>query len=565
MDGLFTDPNCSLSPPWAAWLAHLAGASLRLDGLAAEPGLPEAQAAQRAEDAAAELQLGPDNGCFLGSATLLLTQVVGSWRRGRFVAALHTFALLHDHFLTAAHPGFFLHSAWPLGDQDVRYWKDRLLFQVRRFRELAGRNAHMGPEAFGETAVPDPVERENLGVFASHAFGQLRQLSRRNRSEALVPWELPPLAALAPGRSLAPSPGANLRVYVYGEEVEVLGKLTRSPAFCHYRQWGMDVGFHDFFRSSPLRTFRPEEADYFLVPSYACCHQVAGMAEFDELDADFTQAVKELPYFQRSGGRDHIFSLHYIDLFPSWRKRIPRSVFLTPETEVGFERSLEEFGLDQNRFPPFNPLKDVVVPPYLNLRDVLGFQRHAKAVAARGLVASFAGKLWSDVAEAAEVRGKVAALASAPGFGIHSFASIKDMLNSEQMQRLMGDSRFCLVPRGRAAWSVRFFEALWAGCVPVLLSDHYQPAFDQLFDTTHRWCPTCTICRWRWSSATPATRGRCAVGTCTLRRRCRGSVTGTPGRSWTRWSSRSAPTSPPPATPSRPWWRSWRGARPPAM
>lgn len=55
------------------------------------------------------------------------------------------------------------------------------------------------------------------------------------------------------------------------------------------------------------------------------------------------------------------------------------------------------------------------LPRYLNLRDVLGFQRHAKAVAARGLVASFAGKLWSDVAEAAEVRGKVAALASAPG------------------------------------------------------------------------------------------------------------------------------------------------------
>lgn len=58
MDGLFTDPNCSLSPPWAAWLAHLAGASLRLDGLAAEPGLPEAQAAQRAEDGRLEGTFG---------------------------------------------------------------------------------------------------------------------------------------------------------------------------------------------------------------------------------------------------------------------------------------------------------------------------------------------------------------------------------------------------------------------------------------------------------------------------------------------------------------------------
>ena len=53
-----------------------------------------------------------------------------------------------------------------------------------------------------------------------------------------------------------------------------------------------------------------------------------------------------------------------------------------------------------------------------------------------------------------------------------------------ELPRLMGDSVFCLVPRGRAAWSVRFFESLWAGCVPVLLSDHYQPSFDQLFDAT---------------------------------------------------------------------------------
>ena len=233
--------------------------------------------------------------------------------------------------------------------------------------------------------------QENLGSFASHAFQQMQQ---RNIS-AHWPWELTPQAALIPNLGSTVPP---VRVYVYGEsEAPALGRLTRSAAFCHYRQWGMDVGFHDFFRSSPVRTFEPHEADYFFVPSYACCHQVAGMAEFPELDRDYEEAVSQLAYFQRTGGReawldlwpfsfsgtwdikhiclvcdflqDHIFSFHYIDLFPSWRKRIPKSVILTPETEVGFERSLGDFGLDQTRFAPFNPLKDIVVPPLLGCQN----------------------------------------------------------------------------------------------------------------------------------------------------------------------------------------------------
>eukprot|EP00438_Fugacium_kawagutii_P019707 Skav215085 [mRNA] locus=scaffold1068:30653:45574:+ [translate_table: standard] len=334
-------------------------------------------------------------------------------------------------------------------DQDVRFWKDRLLYQIRRFRQIVGRSLDQGQQAFDQ--IPDAVEKdqpaENLGGFASHA---LQQIERRN-STAPWPWELTPAAALIPGSSLPP-----VRVYVYDEfEAPGLGPLTRSAAFCHYRQWGMDVGFHDFFRTSPVRTFEPEEADYFFVPSYACCHQVAGMADFPDLDRDHEKAVSQLAYFHRAGGReaclhgqifsvymflplgkrtsvlgegvgdthclfcpcfgilqaqDHIFSFHYIDLFPSWRKRIPKSVVLTPETEVGFERSLDDFGLDQTRFPPFNPLKDIVVPPSLDgKREALG---------SRSILASFAGKLWpaESVAEAAEVRDRVAALGSAPGF-----------------------------------------------------------------------------------------------------------------------------------------------------
>eukprot|EP00971_Amphidinium_carterae_P166385 3297442-Amphidinium_carterae.1 len=245
----------------------------------------------------------------------------------------------------------------------------------------------------------------------------------------------------------------------------------------------MDVGFHDFFRVSPMRTFEPRNADFFFVPSYACCHQVAGIhKDFAELDNVHIAVVQQLQYFKRSGGRDHIFSMHYVDLFPSWRKYIPNSIFLTPETEIGFERSLADFQVDSRWFPPFNPLKDLSVPPFISPKDILSFHQHSRASSEREHLACFAGKLWNDVTEAAAVRHAVKALGSLPGVKVYAEISMKDLLSPEQMQQLMGNSRFCLVPRGRAAWSVRFFESLLAGCVPVLLSDHYDPPFDALFD-----------------------------------------------------------------------------------
>jgi len=38
----------------------------------------------------------------------------------------------------------------------------------------------------------------------------------------------------------------------------------------------------------------------------------------------------------------------------------------------------------------------------------------------------------------------------------------------------MGNSHFCLIPRGRGFWTVRLFEAFLAGCIPVLLTDAYR-------------------------------------------------------------------------------------------
>lgn len=42
--------------------------------------------------------------------------------------------------------------------QDVRFWKDRLLYQIRRFRQIVGRSLDQGQQAFDE--IPDAVEKD---------------------------------------------------------------------------------------------------------------------------------------------------------------------------------------------------------------------------------------------------------------------------------------------------------------------------------------------------------------------------------------------------------------------
>ncbi len=44
--------------------------------------------------------------------------------------------------------------------------------------------------------------------------------------------------------------------------------------------------------------------------------------------------------------------------------------------------------------------------------------------------------------------------------------------------------RFCLIPRGKSGWSIRFYEALFCGCVPVIVSDLWELPFDWFIDVT---------------------------------------------------------------------------------
>merc|ERR1712113_1139515 len=53
-----------------------------------------------------------------------------------------------------------------------------------------------------------------------------------------------------------------------------------------------------------------------------------------------------------------------------------------------------------------------------------------------------------------------------------------------EMHATMGNARYCFVPKGKSAWSLRFYEALFANCVPVVLSDNWELPFEDFLDVS---------------------------------------------------------------------------------
>jgi len=145
--------------------------------------------------------------------------------------------------------------------------------------------------------------------------------------------------------------------------------------------------------------------------------------------------------------------------------------------------------------PSYTPWKDVVLPGRLSLQELHSSHNSSGTpFVERPFLAEFVG--WWRPLHVAQ------GTADSPRKAILRWASDagneKDRreLESEElfikqdvpyMEAFRGSisSRFCLVPRGKSAWSSRFFRVLFAGCVPVLLNDEYEPPFEAFLDIPH--------------------------------------------------------------------------------
>lgn len=222
---------------------------------------------------------------------------------------------------------------------------------------------------------------------------------------------------------------------------------------------------HKFLEKADVRTLNPSEADYFFVPAYPKCASDREKKTDEQLNKLYTQLVQALPYFRRSGGRDHIFvfpSGRGATVFRDWRQHIGQSIFLSPEGHFTDNYA--------DQAPYFHSHKDIVIPGRLDQRKA-GLLYRSKPQAQRTLLGIFYG-----THQGKEARKQLLALAK-------KYPEIAaDCERTPKYFELMGNSQFCFSPRGQSSWTLRFYESFFAGCIPVILADSIELPFADVLD-----------------------------------------------------------------------------------
>ncbi|CAI0625420.1 unnamed protein product [Linum tenue] len=287
---------------------------------------------------------------------------------------------------------------------------------LERMEELDGEEGGKGIESIGKRAENKSSgrRRENMGsltnkqprIFSGHHGNALAPCTRTHQIGALFlvvvtffltrlfHQSFSPCTAtsfggtdLSSGRSLVrisdagylfwPNRGygsvLSLKIYVYEEtEIDGLKELMRgrdgkiSADACVKGQWGTQVKIHKLLLKSGFRTKRKEEADLFFVPTYVKCVRMTGGLNDKEINQTFVKVLSQMPYFRRSGGRDHVFvfpSGAGAHLFRSWATFINRSIILSPEGDR----------TDKKDITAFNTWKDIIIPG--NVEDGMTVRR----------------------------------------------------------------------------------------------------------------------------------------------------------------------------------------------
>ncbi|XP_062084196.1 probable glycosyltransferase At5g20260 isoform X2 [Humulus lupulus] len=222
---------------------------------------------------------------------------------------------------------------------------------------------------------------------------------------------------------------------------------------------------------SPFAAMSPEEAHAFFLPlsiskitdyQYRPHHETF-FHRMVRVFADYVYVVaNKYPYWNRTSGADHFFvSCH------DWASLITR------DHHEDLYKNFMKVLCNANTSEGFKPTRDVSIPEFNLKAFELGPPHLGQPPDKRPILAFFAGAAHGDI------RSKLFEHWKEKDEEILVYESLPKKYNYHQ---LMGQSRFCLCPSGSEVASPRVVEAMYQGCVPVLISDFYAIPFEDVLD-----------------------------------------------------------------------------------
>ncbi|KXZ53467.1 hypothetical protein GPECTOR_7g917 [Gonium pectorale] len=377
--------------------------------------------------------------------------------------------------------------------------------------------------------------------------------ARRKAGLPLQPSLIPTRPWLAsmlhePPAAIEPPPKATRKrplIYVYDLEPLYQSKLLQyrvSPPWCVHRRhdwpanisvwsdgwvYAADTLLHELLLISEHRTFDPEEADFFYVPHSASClpFPIGNWADYPWFKGPGGPRIRQMvnmlmeavdwinatyPFWQRRGGRDHIWLFTH-DEGACWAPNVLNSsIWLThwgrldPDHKSNTAYIVDRYDSDfQNHLQPegflthikghpcYNPEKagfpgsrDLVIPAFKRP----GHYGRSPLVAApsreRDVFFFFRGDVGKHRMPnySRGVRQKVYKLAKEGGWAEKYKFLIGDGQDVQgDYSDLYSRAVFCLVAGGDG-WSARLEDAVIHGCIPVIIIDDVHVVFESILD-----------------------------------------------------------------------------------
>ncbi|KAK7246988.1 hypothetical protein RIF29_41862 [Crotalaria pallida] len=232
-------------------------------------------------------------------------------------------------------------------------------------------------------------------------------------------------------------------------------------------------GDEDGERREAVRVLDPEVADAFFVPFFSSLsfnthgHNMTDpKTEVDRrLQIDLMELLRKSKYWQRSGGRDHVFPMTHPNAFRFLRNQVNESIQVV---------------VDFGRYPKgMSNLDKDVVSPYVHVVDSFTDDEAQDPYESRSTLLFFRGRTFRK--SEGIVRAKLAKILT--GYDdVHYERSVATEENIKMSSTGMRSSKFCLHPAGDTPSSCRLFDAIVSHCVPVIVSDQIELPFEDEID-----------------------------------------------------------------------------------